>query len=127
MAPCAARAYSIGMQTLLQDLQDGIAVLTLNRPDKLNAIDYALIDALSTALDTLETDAAIRAVILTGAGERAFSAGADIAEFAGSVEAGPERALRDFVRRGQGLTRQIESYSKPLIVAVNGIAFGAGC
>ena len=115
------------MKTLLQDHQDGIAVLTLNRPDKLNAIDYALIDALSTALDALETDAAVRAVILTGAGERAFSAGADIAEFAGSVEGGPERALRDFVRRGQGLTRQIESYSKPLIVAVNGIAFGAGC
>jgi enoyl-CoA hydratase len=115
------------MTTLLQNVQDGIAVLTLNRPDKLNALDYALIDGLSQALESLEGDAAVRAVILTGAGDRAFSAGADIAEFAGSVEAGRERALRDFVRRGQGLTRQIESYPKPLIVAVNGIAFGAGC
>ena len=62
-----------------------------------------------------------------GSGDRAFSAGADIAEFAGSVEAGVERALRDFVRRGQRLTRHIEGYTKPLIAAVNGIAFGAGC
>lgn len=115
------------MTTLLQDVRDGIAVLTLNRPDKLNAIDYALIDALIGALDGLEADPAVRAVILTGAGERAFSAGADIAEFAGSVEAGPEAALRDFVRRGQCLTRRIESCPKPVIVAVNGIAFGAGC
>jgi enoyl-CoA hydratase len=123
----ARRWYRWRMTTLLQDTNDGIAVLTINRPDKLNALDYALIDALAAALDELEADPAVRAVILTGAGDRAFSAGADIAEFAGSVEAGVERALRDFVRRGQRLTRQIESYAKPLIVAVNGIAFGAGC
>ena len=115
------------MTTLLQDRSGGIAVLTLNRPDKLNALDYALIDTLAAALDDLEADPAVRAVVLTGAGDRAFSAGADICEFAGSVEAGLEPALRDFVRRGQRLTRQIEGYSKPLIAAVNGIAFGAGC
>src|SRR3954468_13791747 len=115
------------MANLLADVDRGIAVLTLDRPDKLNALDYALIDALASALDGLETDPQVRAVILTGAGDRAFSAGADIAEFAGSIEAGTERALRDFVRRGQRLTRQVESYPKPLIVAVNGIAFGAGC
>jgi enoyl-CoA hydratase/carnithine racemase len=115
------------MTTLLQETKDGVAVLTLNRPDKLNALDYALIDALAAALEELEADPAVRAVILTGAGDRAFSAGADIDEFAGSVEAGMERALRDFVRRGQRLTRQIESYAKPFIAAVNGIAFGAGC
>ena len=115
------------MTTLLQDTRDGIAVLTLHRPDKLNALDYALIDALAAALDDLEADPAVRAVILTGAGDRAFSAGADIAEFAGSIEGGVEKALREFVRRGQRLTRQIEAYPKPLIAAVNGIAFGAGC
>jgi enoyl-CoA hydratase/carnithine racemase len=115
------------MTNLLRETKDGIAVVTLNRPDKLNALDYALIDALAAALDELEADPAVRAVILTGAGDRAFSAGADIAEFAGSVEAGVEPALRDFVRRGQRLTRQIEGYAKPLIVAVNGIAFGGGC
>src|SRR5919204_4242687 len=113
--------------TLLRQVNDGIAVLTLHRPEKLNALNYALIDSLEAALHELEADASVRAVILTGSGERAFSAGADIAEFAASVEGGVERALREFVRRGQGLTRQIESYPKPLIVAVNGIAFGAGC
>src|SRR5260370_28618191 len=112
--------------TLLREVKDGIAVLTLHRPEKVNAINYALIDALESTLDELEADPSVRAVILTGSGDRAFSAGADIAEFAGSVEAGVERALRDFVRRGQRLTRQIEGYTKPLIAAVNGIAFGAG-
>jgi enoyl-CoA hydratase len=115
------------MRNLLQETGDGVAVLTLHRPEKLNALDYALIDALEAALDELELDPSVHAVILTGAGDRAFSAGADIAEFAGSVEAGAERALRDFVLRGQRLTRHIESYTKPLIAAVNGIAFGAGC
>jgi len=115
------------MPNLLREVDDGIAILTLHRPEKLNALDYALIDALGAALDELEADAAVRAVILTGSGERAFSAGADIAEFAGSVEGGVEKALREFVRRGQRLTRQIEAYPKPLIAAVNGIAFGAGC
>jgi enoyl-CoA hydratase/carnithine racemase len=115
------------MPTLMQETKDSVAVLTIHRPDKLNALDYALIDALTAALDELEADPAVPAVILTGAGDRAFSAGADIAEFARSVEAGVERALRDFVRRGQRLTGRIEAYAKPLIVAVNGIAFGAGC
>jgi len=115
------------MTNLLRDVKDGIAVLALNRPDKLNALNYALIDGLEAALDQCEADPAVRAVILTGSGDRAFSAGADIAEFAGSIEAGVERALREFVRRGQRLTAQIEAYPKPLIVAVNGIAYGAGC
>src|SRR3989442_1526322 len=115
------------MTTLLGEVKDGIAVLTLHRPDKLNALNYALVEALEAALDELEVDRAVRAVILTGSGDRAFSAGADIAEFAGSVEAGVDRALHDFVLRGQRLTRQIEGYTKPLVAAVNGIAFGAGC
>ena len=115
------------MPNLLCDVSDGIAVLTLNRPEKLNALDYDLVDVLSEALDHIEADASIRAVVLTGSGDRAFSAGADIAEFAASVEGGTERALRDFVRRGQKLTRKVESCPKPVIVAVNGIAFGAGC
>jgi enoyl-CoA hydratase len=119
--------YVSRMTMLLREVNDGVAVLTLNRPDKLNALSYALVDVLDSALDDLEADRSIRAVILTGAGDRAFSAGADIAEFAGSVEAGVDRALRDFVHRGQRLTRHVESYTKPLIVAVNGIAFGAGC
>jgi enoyl-CoA hydratase/carnithine racemase len=115
------------MANLLLETSDGVALLTLNRPDKLNALDYSLVDAVSAALDEAEADARVRSVILTGAGDRAFSAGADIAGFAESIEEGAEVALRDFVRRGQALTRRIENLVKPVIVAVNGIAFGGGC
>src|SRR5436190_1846172 len=78
---------------VLLDIKDGIALITLNRPGKLNALNYDLIDRLMVALDTIETDAEIGAVILTGAGERAFSAGADITEFSGSVRLGPNAAI----------------------------------
>jgi enoyl-CoA hydratase/carnithine racemase len=64
---------------------------------------------------------------LTGAGERAFSAGADIHEFAGSVRRGRDTAVRDFVRRGQAMTARLEAFRKPVIAAVNGLAFGGGC
>jgi enoyl-CoA hydratase len=104
----------------------GIALLTLNRPEKLNAIDYEMIDTLMALLDDVERDKAVRAVVLTGAGERAFSAGADIAGFAASVRAGPEVALREFVQRGQRMTARIEAFPKPIIAAVNGIAYGGG-
>ena len=69
-----------------------VALLTLNRPEKLNALDYPLIDRLMALLDQIEVDAGARVVVLTGAGERAFSAGADIHEFSGSV--GKKRAGR---------------------------------
>lgn len=108
-------------------ISGGIATLTLNRPEKLNAINYAMVDALLSALDGIETNAAARAVILTGAGDRAFSAGGDINEFSGSVRAGAATAVREFVRRGQTLTARIEAYPKPVIVAVNGLAYGGGC
>jgi enoyl-CoA hydratase len=106
---------------ILLEITDGIALITLNRPDKLNALNYALIDRLMAALDTIETDAAVGAVILTGAGQRAFSAGADIHEFAGSVRQGRDAAVRDFV------TARLEAFRKPVIAAVNGLAFGGGC
>jgi enoyl-CoA hydratase/carnithine racemase len=104
-----------------------VALVTLNRPDKLNALDYALIDRLMGVFDIIEADDGVRAVVLTGAGERAFSSGADIACFAPSVRRGPAVALRDFVRRGQRLTARIESFPKPIVVAVNGLAHGGGC
>ncbi|RVB54594.1 enoyl-CoA hydratase, partial [Mesorhizobium sp. M7A.F.Ca.CA.004.06.1.1] len=66
---------------VLKEPRDGIAILTLNRPEKLNALNYALIDRLLAILDDIEVDDSVRAVILTGAGERAFSAGGDIHEF----------------------------------------------
>lgn len=112
---------------VIRECRDGVTTLRLNRPDRLNAIDYALADELLRHLDELETDDAVRAVILTGSGERAFSAGGDIHEFAASVQRGVNAAIRDFVRRGQTLTRRLENYPKPVIVAVNGLAFGGGC
>lgn len=112
---------------ILVEVADGIATLTLNRPDKLNAINYAMADTMMAVLDAIEPDDEVRAVILTGAGEKAFSAGADIAEFSGSVQRGPEAAVRDFVRRGQAMTARMEAFPKPIIAAVNGLAYGGGC
>ncbi|WP_332825517.1 crotonase/enoyl-CoA hydratase family protein [Ramlibacter sp.] len=102
-------------------------VLTLNRPEKLNALSYELIDELMDRLDALERDDTVRCLVLTGQGNRAFSAGADIAGFAPDVAASPETAWRHFVARGQAMTRRVENYPKPIIAAVNGIAFGGGC
>lgn len=106
---------------------EGVATLTLNRPEKLNAINYAMADALLAMLDKLETDDRVRAIILTGTGEKAFSAGGDIGEFRQSVLEGPAAACRDFVRRGQAMTARLEAFAKPVIAAVNGLAFGGGC
>ena len=104
-----------------------VALLTLNRPDKLNALNYALIDLMMGFLDAIEDDAAIRAIVLTGAGEKAFSAGADIHEFSRDIAESPDLAVKRFVRRGQALTARIEAFPKPVVVAVNGIAYGGGC
>ncbi len=104
-----------------------LVTVTIDREHKLNALDYPTIDALLLCLDELEADDRVRAVILTASGNRAFSAGADIPGLAASIADGPECALRDFVWRGQGLTRRIETFPKPVIVAVNGLAYGAGC
>lgn len=103
------------------------ALLTLNRPEKLNALDYATNDRLLELLDGIEEDPTVRAVVLTGAGDRAFSAGGDIHEFTESVKAGVDVAVRDFCKRGQTMTARLESFPKPIIAAVNGIAFGGGC
>ena len=114
-------------ELVLYETRGGVAILTLNRPEKLNALNYALIDRLVALLDEIENAPDLRAVILTGAGERAFSACADIAEFSDSVREGPDAAVRAFVRRGQSMTARIEAFPKPIIVAINGIAFGGGC
>lgn len=112
---------------VLAETHGAISWLTFNRPDKLNALNYALIDRLMQILDGIEDDARIKAVILTGAGDRAFSAGGDIPEFSESIKQGPEAAQKAFVRRGQAMTARLESFPKPIIAAVNGIAFGGGC
>jgi enoyl-CoA hydratase len=103
-----------------------VAILTLERPAKLNALNYELVDSIVQALDQIEQEDQIRAVVLTGSG-RAFSAGADIHEFSQDVKLGSQIAHYRFVRRGQNMTRRIENFSKPIIAAVNGLAYGGGC
>ncbi|AWU97901.1 crotonase/enoyl-CoA hydratase family protein [Azospirillum ramasamyi] len=114
------------IECVLKEIDGAIATLTLNRPEKLNALNYETIDALLGVLDDIEGDNHVRGVILTGTG-RAFSAGGDIPEFSRSVAESPEAALRDFVARGQRLTARIEAFRKPILVAVNGLAYGGGC
>jgi enoyl-CoA hydratase/carnithine racemase len=113
--------------TIQLSTKGAVATVTINRPEKLNALSHRMIDQLSSILDQLEADDAVRAIVLTGAGRHAFSAGADIGDLAGSIAGGVDQALREIVRRGQGLTRRIETFPKPIIVAVNGLAYGAGC
>jgi enoyl-CoA hydratase len=108
------------------EIDDQVALLTLNRPDRLNALSNELLAAIMAALDGIELDPAVRAVVITGAG-RAFSAGADIAGFQRHVAAGPAEAIVHFMRPGHRMTRRVESFSKPIIAAVNGLAFGGGC
>lgn len=112
---------------ILQEQKHHILYLNLNRPGKLNALNYALIDQLYQSLQFAEMSPDIRAVILSGGQCRAFSAGGDIPEFTHSIRQSVDQAGRDFVQRGQRLTRYIENFPKPLIVAVNGLAFGGGC
>lgn len=112
--------------TVLLDICGRVALLTLNRPEKLNALNYATNDLLLQRLDEIEANERVGAVVLTGAG-RAFSAGGDIHEFSESVRKGVDIAVREFVRRGQAMTARMEAFPKPIIAAVNGIAFGGGC
>ncbi|MBA8877113.1 crotonase/enoyl-CoA hydratase family protein [Phyllobacterium myrsinacearum] len=109
------------------EVKGNIAFLTLNRPEKLNALNYATNDLLLALLDRIEADAGVRAIILTGAGDRAFSAGGDIHEFSRNIGEGVDIAVKEFVRRGQAMTARMEAFRKPIIAAVNGIAFGGGC
>jgi enoyl-CoA hydratase len=106
-----------------KDEADKIAVVTINRPDKLNALNSATIHELINAFTELETDSSVRVVIMTGAGEKAFVAGADISELnkLPSAVAGATHA-----RLGQSLTFKVEKLGKPVIMAINGYALGGG-
>jgi enoyl-CoA hydratase len=110
-------------QNLLFDVAAGIARITVNRPDKLNALNDAVIAELGAAIDEVGTNGEIQGVILTGAGPKAFVAGADIAELS---RQGPfDGKARAMV--GQGVFRRFERSGKPVIAAVNGFALGGGC
>src|SRR5690606_9651949 len=102
--------------------RDAVRVVTVHRPDKLNALDAATLDALHDAFEAAAADEAVRVVVLTGAGPKAFVAGADIAQVSGLT---PARG-REFARRGQRMMRRGEKMPKPVIAMVNGFALGGG-
>jgi enoyl-CoA hydratase len=109
--------------TLITSLENGIFTITINRPDKLNALNREVMNDLNNVMDEVYKNAEIKSAIITGAGEKAFVAGADISEFSGlSQQQGMALA-----KRGQDIFFKIENSPKPIIAAVNGFALGGGC
>lgn len=110
-------------ETLLSAIDNGINTITINRPDKLNALNKKVFDELNSALDAAEKNREIKSVIITGSGPKAFVAGADISEFGGLDK---QEAMK-LAKRGQDTFARIENFSKPVVAAVNGFALGGGC
>ena len=110
-------------QTLLSSLDNNVLTLTINRPEKLNALNKNVFSDLDNALNNIETNPEIRSVIITGAGPKAFVAGADISEF---NELSKDEAMA-MAQTGQDIFFRIERCNKPIIAAVNGFALGGGC
>lgn len=103
--------------TLLYQKEGHVLVITLNRPPA-NAVNLATVDDLEKALDEAEKDRDVRVIVLTGAGEKGFSAGFDVSDAANAAKTGP---------RGRALWTRIDRFSKPILAAINGYAFGGGC
>ena len=113
----------MAFENLLYEKRNGIGYVTVNRPEKLNALNRKTMDELHDCFQEIERDDEVRAVILTGAGEKAFVGGADINELA--VQTPVEG--KELSRRGQKILDLIEHLGKPVIAAVNGYALGGGC
>jgi len=110
-------------QTILTQTSEYILTITLNREDKMNALNMQLLQEIKDAVSKAQTDPSIKGIILTGAGNKAFAAGADIAEFANfTVQEGTEMS-----RAGHEVMNTIERSAKPVVAAVNGFALGGGC
>lgn len=109
-------------KNLITNKEEGIGWIIVNRPDKLNALNSETIKELHEAFLSFEEDPQVRAIILTGKGDKAFIAGADIGELSGLDFFSAE----EYVRRGQDLTKSIENSKKPVIAAINGYALGGG-
>ncbi len=108
---------------ILYTAAEGLATITINRPDKLNALNIQTLSEIDHAVRTAQKDKSISGIILTGAGEKAFAAGADISEFAGFS---PDQG-QDLSARGHAIFNNIENSHKAVIAAVNGFALGGGC
>src|SRR3954468_36303 len=109
--------------TLLTELSNNIFIITVNRPDKLNALNKIVMEELNAAIDEVYNNNEIRSAIITGAGPKSFVAGADISEFVGlSAEQGKALA-----KKGQDIFFKIENATKPIVACVNGFALGGGC
>lgn len=113
----------MGFETIILNIERGVATITLNRPQQLNALNGRMFTELDEALDGVAADPMARILVITGAGDRAFAAGADIREFVGM---GPIAAL-EFSRHAQGVFRKLETMRQPTIAGVNGFALGGGC
>jgi enoyl-CoA hydratase len=110
-------------ENLLVERDQSVLVVTINRPKVLNALNASTLAELSQALDEAEHDEGVRAIVLTGAGPKAFVAGADINELAVQTPVGG----REHARTGQALLDRIERFGKPVVAAINGFALGGGC
>jgi enoyl-CoA hydratase/carnithine racemase len=113
----------MNFQTLKFDNKNSIAYVTINRPDKLNALNTQVMDDLRSAFTAIRNDGAIRVVILTGTGEKAFVAGADI----GELNKHDPVTAKAYTHKGQAVLDLIENLGKPVIAAINGFALGGGC
>lgn len=108
---------------ILTEKKDTVLLITINRPEKLNALNEAVLNALNDTVDHLLKDDTLKGAIITGAGEKAFVAGADISGFL----KGDRNNGTEFAEKGQHIFTKIEQSSKPIIAAVNGFALGGGC
>lgn len=110
-------------QTLKTDLQEGIFTITFNRPEKLNALNHLVLEELTEAIEDIYQNEAIKTVLITGSGPKAFVAGADISEF---LRLSPEEGTQ-LSARGQRIFQRLEDSPKPVLAAINGFAVGGGC
>src|SRR5215475_12054389 len=114
---------ALELANVLYEKRDGLAYVTVNRPKVLNALNGATWQDLRTAFEDAQNDPAVRGVILTGAGDKAFIAGADIGDLAQATAIDAERSSR----HGQRVLDLIENLGKPVVAAINGFALGGGC